>query len=536
MKGGVELTVKWFGKTTDEAVTFFLENATFRIFTNSSISCITLIAKLNRGIESPFLSIDSLNFAKSITSILLKIMPSTDVILSSNKRIDKASIPGRILNYDGIEINSFETIERETSIQKDIFRKSIISPLSYLDSICPSLIHVINPVTNKQQWKKKFLDSKIIPREGKNIMSEMVLINQIFSAVNIIGNKPADISIILMEFMEGYKVLNDLTTHTNYGRFQQYALYELHQLHLFGYLHGDSHTGNIMVHPDIQHFSITNEPKHIGIIKIIDFGRTMPLLPEEKLMIKYPNYDFRLIAKERLFASIFGNTAIINPDISKFLQTLITTFSKKRIEFIEKILQTRLKPFYDFRAMPESERSPDKLLRDLFPESHYGGLRLKNSRKNSRKTKYLNTINTINNIKESSYLQNRKMKKSIYNNSSNKDIQSITNETEFTNELDQNKVKTSKSFLEFNPDYDWDKGRTIVGNTLSIEEKKMSIEDFKNRISEVLIQNDNDKIFNIPLFLEYNLVSKNKKGGGVKYKSKTKPKTKSKTKTKKSIL
>ena len=91
MKGGIELSVKWFGQTMDEAITFFLENSTFRILTNSSISCITLIAKLNSGIESPFISIDSLDFAGSITSLLLKIMPSTDVILAPGIMADKTT-------------------------------------------------------------------------------------------------------------------------------------------------------------------------------------------------------------------------------------------------------------------------------------------------------------------------------------------------------------------------------------------------------------------------------------------------------------
>ena len=74
MKGGIELSGNWSDKTIDEAVTFFLENSMFRIFTTSSISCITLIAKLNSGIQTPFISIDSLNFAKTKTIITNKLV------------------------------------------------------------------------------------------------------------------------------------------------------------------------------------------------------------------------------------------------------------------------------------------------------------------------------------------------------------------------------------------------------------------------------------------------------------------------------
>ena len=469
MKGGVELNVLWKGKSIDEAVTFFLENSTFRIFTNSSISCITLIAKLNQGIKSPFISIDSLNFARDITSLLLKIMPSTAVILKPGSSTDKAAIPGRIPTYDGIEINSYATIERETQTQKDIFRKSIISPISFLDSLCPALIHVINPVPDKNVWKNKFLhNTKIITRPGQVKMNEMVAINQIFSAVNMVGNRPSNVSIIIMEFMEGYKVLTELTAHPNYARFQQFALYQIHQLHLLGYLHGDSHTGNIMIHPDIPYFMAKPKPT-LGIIKIIDFGRTAPLFPAEKLMIQNPNYDFSLITKERIFKIVFGTNAVLTPDISSLLQALISRLNLDRAVCIQDISTPRLTPFYDLMSIPEGERSSDKLLRVLFPESLYGGF-LQNSEK----------INYLNNTGES--LQYIKMN----------DSTGITIETE--------------NFI-----------------TLSEAEQKMTIEDFKNIFSGVLTQNDNETTFNVSQFLKDNLVTTTTKGG--KYK-KYKPKSK----------
>lgn len=458
MKGGIELSKKWFGKSIDEAVTFFLDKSTFRIFTNSSISCITLIAKLNSGIESPFISIDSLNFAKPITSLLLKIMPSTNTILNPNPIAiaDKAYIRGRITPYDGIEINSYATIERETQTQKDIFRKSIISPISYLDSLCPAVIHVINPLPDKLAWKKKYLGTKFDE------------INKIFDAVSIVGNKVSTVSIILMEFMEGYKILNNFTTHPNYLKFLQFALYELHQLHLLGYLHGDSHLGNFMVNPDIQHFSVTGEPNFKGIVKIIDFGRTLPLFPADKALILNPNYDFSLMVKEQLLPIVFPKTrqvqqappgapagqvgqavrVVLKPDHISVLRDLMILFNKKREEYIQQILQPRLKPFYDFKDIPEMERRPDNLLRSLFPLS-FGG--------------------------------------AIVNNEDSEQLNFM---------LD-----------EFDPTYDWDEGRSIVGNNLSEEEQKMTIEDFKNRFMYTLIQNDNEKTFNILQFLQNNLLT-----------------------------
>ena len=67
------------------------------------------------------------------------------------------------------------------------------------------------------------------------------------------------------------------------------------------------------------------------------------------------------------------------------LNQLYVRFYYERKDFIEKIVQKRLKPFYDFKAIPEDQRTPDKLLRSLFPASLYGGLL-----QISRKTNYLN--------------------------------------------------------------------------------------------------------------------------------------------------
>ena len=518
MKGGIELSGNWSDKTIDEAVSFFLENSMFRIFTTGSISCITLIAKLNSGIQTPFISIDSLNFAKDVTSLLLKIMPSTQTILTPGSVSDKASIYGRIDTYHGVEINSYETINRETQTQKDIFRKSILNPTSILDGLCPALVHMINPLPDKNSWKKKYLDNKkLIIRPGKNLMSEIILINQIFNAENMINNRPVNISIILMEFMEGYKVLNDLKTHPNYNQFQQFALYETHQLHLLGYRHRDLHNGNIMVHPDIPYYTTTAEPKHLGMIKIIDFGRTLPLLPEEKVMIQSPAYDFSILAREKIFKSVFGQNAVIYPAIRDLLNQLYVRFYYERKDFIEKIVQKRLKPFYDFKAIPEQQRTPDKLLRALFPASLYGGLL-----QTSRKTNYLN------NTKDSSqYIMMKGTSETGTSETGPSETgpanEMGTNEMGPTNETGTSNYTTNKLYtmLDFDPTYDWDKGRPIVGDTLSEKEQKMTIEDFKNTFSGIFIQNDNEKTMNISQFLKDNLVTTNAKGGK-KYKPKSK--------------
>jgi len=523
MKGGVELKPSWNDRTKTDALTYFLENSMFRILTNNSISCITLIAKLKDGFDTPFISIDSLNFARDITSILIKVIPSNEIILRQGYNTDWAVIDNRP-GYNGIEINSFTTIKREIETQKEIYRKSIISSHSFLDASCPAIIETMNPVSEVYDIKKIFSMKNIIPRDQKPKLTEFVTIQTILNAKNSANNQPVNISLIFMEFMEGYNVLGNLLKHPRYNTFVQFALYEIHRLHLFGYFHGDSHFGNIMVNPDIQHYTTTYEPRHLGIIKLIDFGRTIELPNQSKKdLLIYPNYKFDLLLNERLFQLYFGlskdaKLIDVNPLIIESIRDSITVFNTKRKEFILKIIQPRLQPFYEFSSISQIERNPPNLLHALFPlyygpygpESYGGGNeydeRLRYHRVLDGGLKNINNPTNDLNITMSEPLYNTKM------------------------DIDRNE--------EYEPfkNYDWDEGREIVGNTLSETEKKMTLDDFKRIFSSALTQND-ETPFDIPLFLKENLIqSKSDINGGRKNKIMKKSNLNKTKRTKKSKI
>ena len=485
MKGGVFLKPSWNDRDINAAVTYFLENAKFRILTNSSISCITLIAKLNAGIETPFISINSLDFAKDVTSLLLKVMPSIERVLTPGKKSDKAMILGRGEDYNGIEINSFHTIEEETRIQKDIYRQSIVAPTTYLDGLCPAVVHLMNPVPDKNVLRGYFTKENVTPRNGKVLAFELILINQVLQAINNANDKQSEISIILMEFMEGYDVLSNFKTHPRYNVFAQYALFELDRLHMFGYFHGDSHTRNIMVHPDIPSFTVTNEERHRGSIKIIDFGRTQELSYEHKRMVREPNYDYSLIRLERFMEFIFPNA----PNTDEFvnvLKDILRTLHTKRTEYVRKIVNVRLIPFYEFSGIPESERRPTNLLRKLFPAEFTGGLLLKNR----------------------------------------------LNAPLVTNATVKMLATTDRSFI--NPAYDWDAGRPIMSTALSEKEQKMTLEDFKRVFQGAFLQNDSEQKLNIAALLKNNGTDDETVIGGRMMKRNKKKKTLRIRKTRKS--
>ena len=94
-KGGVRLSTQFVKNTgtTDRktAIQFFLGNSTFRILTNNSISCITLVASLKANTPSPFKSMRSNNIQLEVRSILLKIFV-TNPVLKTKGWYD---IPGR---------------------------------------------------------------------------------------------------------------------------------------------------------------------------------------------------------------------------------------------------------------------------------------------------------------------------------------------------------------------------------------------------------------------------------------------------------
>jgi hypothetical protein len=146
-KGGVRLSSEFIKRTgtTDRktATQFFLVNSNFRLLTNNSVSCITLVASLKDTIPSPFKSMRSNNVQLEVRSILLKIF-----LTNPNLKIKGwYNIPGRA-DYDGIEITTLVDYEKEIETQKQIYQKSFVSESSLMDAICPAIIYYNKDIKN----------------------------------------------------------------------------------------------------------------------------------------------------------------------------------------------------------------------------------------------------------------------------------------------------------------------------------------------------------------------------------------------------
>jgi thiamine kinase-like enzyme len=70
-----------------------------------------------------------------------------------------------------------------------------------------------------------------------------------------------------MELMDNYKPLSDFIGTPFFQKYRFMAIYELHRLHQFGYIHNDFHYENVLINTSYSYFNQTS-----GRAILIDFG------------------------------------------------------------------------------------------------------------------------------------------------------------------------------------------------------------------------------------------------------------------------
>ena len=258
MQGGVRLASGYTNR--NEALWFFLNNSTFSVLTNNSISCITLVVSLNSGVTSPYHVMRSNNFDARVDKILLKIF------ITANES-GWFPIEGRG-HYSGIEVTSKDLFLNEINIQRDVYRKSFLSEASFLEPMCP---HIFNYYHCSQNGSTV---QKFTSLNGLN-HNEQADLNKILQGGSIDDNQ---ISFIAMEFMDGFEIASDILDNYVVNEqqdklrfFLDMIQYEFQRLNMYKYIHGDAHFGNVMIHPDYDY--LYGGPK--GRALIIDYGRTV---------------------------------------------------------------------------------------------------------------------------------------------------------------------------------------------------------------------------------------------------------------------
>ena len=227
LKGGIHI-VKYFTPST--AFKHFIMNSTFSVFSTRETTSVILTAKLNDGIVTPYKTVRLNEFNTPVRTILIK--------LCSCK------------------------INNEVYIQKDVYHKSFTNKMSYFEPVCPSIIYS-SPAKLKQPFTQQLHTLLINLLENK---SQASVINRIFEQ---------DIYLIAMELMENYQPLSSFQGTPNFEKYRFMALYELHRLHQFGYMHNDFHFENVLIHPTYNYFS-----KKSGRAILFDFGYSIRVKPE----------------------------------------------------------------------------------------------------------------------------------------------------------------------------------------------------------------------------------------------------------------
>lgn len=329
------------------ALDYFMSKSKFKIFTNNSLTAITILATLNDGVDTPFRSMRSLKLFMDVRKILLKISVTRDTTKQAMPADSMLTIPrrGDYLNnyngaitkgYGGIQLITLESFNKEVNIQKRIYKKSFSEEKfnSPFDGLCPSVIASLPDIdwlNTLPELCSKIRDN-LVERGGqdcygvnRDLQYDKNELDQVFNYRQIpyvSGNKNNTLSIIAMEYLDGYKTVYDADQEGLFNVTHKHMInYAFKQLHELGYMHMDAHPFNMMINVNEIFFS----PDHLGRVIIIDFGRTRQI----DQAVDGNNVQLQLRAEGQMF------TDPTWPVFTKETYDQMTSFRKQQISILE---------------------------------------------------------------------------------------------------------------------------------------------------------------------------------------------------------
>ena len=308
-KGGLFIHRGWRRDNPDQSpYHYFLENCTIQILTDTSISCVTLRCRLDDGIQTPLMDMESSVGAREIREILIKVVlirgintpewAQEQLVTGNLQHPLRASqdSQGRVahaqLNLGGggnqqlsrIYCTMAGELSLEIARQSWVYNHSYTLTLSEAEAICPCpLFYERSRIGALQQPLLQLLRQRINipgvfvertlgPGRRRSINGQPV--TDISVVTNILTNHR--VSLFAMELLTGYQTLADwISTQPPVERVravQTMCLYEYIRLgRCFGIQHDDTHYGNIMFNPTYPMFS--DHGAYRGKVMIIDFGQ-----------------------------------------------------------------------------------------------------------------------------------------------------------------------------------------------------------------------------------------------------------------------
>jgi hypothetical protein len=274
MKGGVLLNKEW-QSNPEGGLFYFINNCRkAKIIFDTSISCVCYkFYDLPEGIVSPYVSIRSTNLEQPVTSILFKIG-----LISKNSG-GSEYIPCMrskgMDTYDGeIQALTNSTVTDEINAQHEIYLKSsTLDQITPFEALCPAIIcYSLDISFDSKKFIFDMILSKLkqrpgdIGKSGKYVISDKQVTNNLYDVKR-------KVSIIVMEFMDDYENMSEFNYDSRIDYFKLMHSYELYRLGYYGYLHLDSHWGNVMINPNYPYFTNDKNSPWRGKALIIDFGR-----------------------------------------------------------------------------------------------------------------------------------------------------------------------------------------------------------------------------------------------------------------------
>ena len=295
-RGGVLLNDVFPDRPT--ALLYFIRNSKFKILTNGSLTCITLVASLNPGNDTPFYSARSNNFKAAVNKILLKI----SITNNAGQAPAMLPIPGRA--YEGIQLMTVNEMVQEVNLQKRIYRKTFVERAynSPFDGICPAIIETSMHVGKDGTLRlSNFFINNLEARNGRTLDNDRA---ELISILNYADNRfpNNNISMIAMELMEGYSTFYEASQNNllipSHPHMVNYVFKQLHDL---GYMHNDAHINNMMINPNVPYFTSTGRLDVMGRVIIIDFGRTTPLTDAQRALTEHQRLELETFYKQPMW-------------------------------------------------------------------------------------------------------------------------------------------------------------------------------------------------------------------------------------------
>lgn len=190
--GGVRWT-KQYDKNI--ALDYFISNSEFKILSDDSISCITILANLKPNKISPYKTVRHGTIDQPVNTILIKcfVWGNQNTIRSAKAPLNRRS--------GWIEVTKTSTFIKEKNIQHDVYKKSFRQLGSLLESICPAIVNSMETPDVDYQYKlKKQILTHLVSRSTTTI-GDKLLIEDLFRH---------PLLFLCMEYMNDYITLYDI--------------------------------------------------------------------------------------------------------------------------------------------------------------------------------------------------------------------------------------------------------------------------------------------------------------------------------------